>query len=202
MSRWLIALVLAAGVARADDAPKSEAGGVEQETEPEPSDQVIGVSAGVAVGGRVTPGGLRLSGHYHYQLTSQDWFDGRASFTFGGGGAQCFRDRMDAVICDHGMAEGQSVELSANVRRYFSTGHYLPFARLGVGVGVVRFGDDDVTGVVFPVHVGAGLRVAITRALALSAEAELEVGFGLFNRRIGAEPQLGSSVSAGAEWRL
>ena len=36
----------------------------------------------------MTPGGLRVAGHYLYQLPTQDWFDGTASFTFGGGAAR------------------------------------------------------------------------------------------------------------------
>jgi hypothetical protein len=66
----------------------------------------------------------------------------------------------------------------------------------------VRFGDDDVTGVAIPLHAGVGLRVLITDDIAISAEAEVEVGIGGFNKHLGAEPQLGSGIAAGAEFRL
>ena len=73
MSRRLtIALVCAAGTAHgqpAADAPPSD--------EPLP-DQSIAAAIGIASGGRVTPGGLRVTGHYLYQLSSSDWFDGTA----------------------------------------------------------------------------------------------------------------------------
>lgn len=197
MSRFVtILVVLWTGVVHADTAAVAE------EAEPDPSDQIIGASLGVAIGGRVTPGGLRISGHYHYQLSERDWFDGRATFIFGSTTPECFRDRMDAVICDHGLADGQAAELSANIRRFFSGGQYRPFARAGVGIAVVHFGPDGVTGVAFPLHAGVGLRVLLTADVAINAEAELEVGVGAFNRGLGAEPQIGSSVAAGAEFRL
>src|SRR6185295_14383983 len=82
-------------------------------------DQSIGVEAGLAVGGRTTPGGLRVIGHYLYQLAERDWFDGGASFTFGGSSGECFRDRSDQFLCEHGVADGQGFEVSATVRRYF-----------------------------------------------------------------------------------
>src|SRR5262249_7768111 len=76
-------------------------------------DQGIGVDIGAAAGGRVTPGGLRVSGHYLYQLSDQDWFDGTATFTFGSGTAACFRDRDNAFICEHGLADGDGFEVAA-----------------------------------------------------------------------------------------
>src|SRR5689334_16702460 len=48
------------------------------------SDQNIGAELGLAAGGRVTPGGLRIAGHYLYQLNDVDWFDGSIGFTYGG----------------------------------------------------------------------------------------------------------------------
>ena len=197
MSRGLIVVVLAlASAAHADEAAVTE------RAKTEPSDQIIGVSLGMAIGGRVTPGGMRISGSYHYQLSQSDWFDGRASFTFGSGSAGCFRDRMDAVVCDHGMIDGDAVEISANVRRFFGHGQYVPFARLGVGASLVYFGGDRVSGIAFPLHGGGGLRVSLTELVSLMAEAEVEVGFGFFNRGLGGEPQVGASIAAGAEFNL
>lgn len=166
-------------------------------------DQSLGATIGIAGGGRVTPGGLRIGGHYLYQLSSQDWFDGTASFTFGGGGAECYRDRMDDVICDHGFADGRAIEVVAAVRRYFAAqGIYRPFARAGVGIGVVRFGDDDLTGVTIPLHAGGGVHANVSRQVAVVAQAEVIAGLGRFGRGMGTEPQLGIAVTAGAEFRL
>ena len=166
-------------------------------------DQGIGGDLGIAAGGRTTPGGLRIAGHYLYQLTDQDWFDGTASFTFGGGGAACFRDRSNRLVCDHGLADGDAVEIIAGVRRYFAAqGQFRPFARVGIGIGLVRFGGDAVSGLVIPLHAGGGVRAAITDDLAIVAQADLEVGLGFFNKGLGVEPQHGASVVAGAEFRL
>jgi|MudIll2142460700_1097286.scaffolds.fasta_scaffold383915_1 hypothetical protein len=201
MSRRLIALfVLVPHLALADESIAEQPA---DEASDQLPDQSVGASIGIAGGGRVTPGGLRLSGHYLYQLSAQDWFDGTASFTFGGGGAECFRDRMDYVICDHGFADGRGLEVIAAVRRYFAAqGKFRPFARLGVGVSVVRFGDDDVTGIAIPLHLGGGVRANVAEQVAVVAQAELVAGIGRFDRGMGTEPQLGIAVTAGAEFRL
>ena len=199
MSRLVaLAIVLAAGVAHADDAAVATT-----VAPPDLSDQAIGASVGAASGGRTTPGGLRISGHYLYQLTDQDWFDGIASFTFGGGDAECFRDRMDVFLCDHGLADGNSVEIGANVRRFLGgKGDFWPFLRAGVGIAIVRFGDDEVTGVALPFHAGGGMRVSVAPNVAIIAYGELELGFAGFNHDLGFEPQLGLSIAAGAEFKL
>ncbi|HSS00641.1 MAG TPA: hypothetical protein VLM79_26460, partial [Kofleriaceae bacterium] len=110
-------------------------------------DQAVAAELGLAGGGRVTPGGLRIVGHYLYQLSERDWFDGAATFTFGSGQPACFRDRMDSRICSHGIGDGVEVEVAASIRRVFAPqGAFRPFARVGLGVGLVQFGDDDVSG--------------------------------------------------------
>ena len=200
MSRRLIALcLLVPSIAVADDSVEERA-----DDTPEPiPDQSIGASVGIAGGGNVTPGGFRVSGHYLYQLAAKDWFDGTASFTFGSGGAACFRDRMDYVVCDHGFADGRGVEVIAAVRRYFAAqGQFIPYARLGVGISIVRFGDDDLTGVALPIHAGGGVRASVSEQIAIVAAAELVAGLARFNRGMGTEPQFGIAVTAGAEFRL
>jgi hypothetical protein len=198
MSRRLaLALVLAGGVAHADDAV------TKSETPPDMSDQGIGAEIGAAIGGRVTPGGLRLAGHYLYQLSDQDYFDGAASFTYGGGSAGCFRDRMNNFVCDHGLASGGAVEVSASVRRFFGgRDQFWPFARAGVGLAIVRYQDDSVTGLGIPVHVGGGVRAEVSDGIAIVGEGALDIGFGVFNHSLGIEPQVGLAITAGAEFRL
>jgi hypothetical protein len=177
------------------------------DAQPEPADEIgdqgIGGGIGLAGGGRSTAGGLRITGHYLYQLAEHDWFDGIASFTFGGGDAGCFRDRSDAVVCQHGLAAGGSLEVAAGVRRYFAAqGQFRPFARAAVGISLVRFSADDLTGIAIPLHAGAGLRVRVSPAIAVIALADATLGLGLFGRGLGGEPQLGLAVTAGAEFRL
>jgi hypothetical protein len=182
----------------------ASAAGAQPAAPPEsPGDQAIAAVAGIAMGGRVTPGGLRVAGHYLYQLSDRDWFDGTAGFTFGGRGAACFRDRSDAVVCQHGIADGAGVELTASVRRIFpAQGAFLPFAAVGVGIGVVRFSGDDVAGAVVPLHGGGGVWVSVAPSVAVVVEGALALGLGGFGRGLGVQPQLGLALTAGAEFRL
>ena len=203
MSRRLIlASVLAAGIAHADPSVTAAAD-PEAASEDEIGDQGIGAELGIAGGGRVTPGGLRVAGHYLYQLSDQDWFDGAAAFTFGGGSAACFRDRMDSLVCDHGFVDGRGVEISASVRRLFaSQGSFRPFAKAGVGISFVQFSGDDLTGVAIPLHLGGGVRARVAPAVAIVAQGELQLGRGRFGNALGLQPQLGLAITAGAEFRL
>jgi hypothetical protein len=198
MSRRLaLAIVCAASTAHADDAVSTSV------APPDMSDQGVGASIGIAAGGRVTAGGLRLAGHYLYKLSDQDYFDGVASFTYGGGSAQCFRDRMNAFVCDHGLADGGTVELGANVRRFFGgRDQFWPFARAGIGIAIVRFQDDSVTGFAVPLHIGGGVRAQVSDGVAIVGEGALDLGFGIFNHSLGLEPQVGLAITAGAEFRL
>jgi hypothetical protein len=197
MSRWLIAAVLAARVAHADDAVTTSV------APPDMSDQAIGAEIGAAIGGRVTPGGLRVAGHYLYQLSDQDYFDGTGSFTYGGGSRACFRDRMNSFVCDHGLADGGAVEVSASVRRFFGgRDQFWPFARAGIGLAIVRFQDDGVTGLGIPLHIGGGVRATVSDGVAIVGEGALDIGFGVFGHSLGLEPQLGLAITAGAEFRL
>jgi len=220
-----IALVAAGGAARAQPAPDPAAPGSPAPDASPPAapaaprpaapvataapadddvgDQAISAELGVAGGGRVTPGGLRITGQYLYQLSDEDWFDGAASFTYGSSAAACFRDRSNAVICQHGLADGAGLELQATIRHMLAPqGAFHPFVRLGVGLGVVRFGRDDVSGFTIPAHGGGGVRVALTPGVALVAEGDLVLGFGSFSRGLGSQPQLGLAIAAGAEFRL
>ena len=166
-------------------------------------DQAISAELGVAAGGRVTPGGLRIAGQFLYQLSDEDWFDGAANFTFGSGAAACFRDRKNAVICNHGLADGVGVEVSTTIRHMFARqGSFHPFVRLGVGIGVVRFGNDDVSGFTIPAHGGGGMRVALAPGVAMIVEGDVVLGFGSFSQGIGSQPQLGLAIAAGVEFRL
>jgi hypothetical protein len=198
MSRRLVlAIVCAASTAHADDAVSTSV------APPDMSDQGVGASIGVAAGGHVTAGGLRLAGHYLYKLSDQDYFDGVASFTYGGGSAQCFRDRMNAFVCDHGLADGGTVEVGANVRRFFGgRDQFWPFARAGIGIAIVRFQDDSVTGFAVPLHIGGGVRAEVSDGVAIVGEGALDLGFGIFNHSLGLEPQVGLAITAGAEFRL
>jgi hypothetical protein len=110
---------------------------------------------------------------------------------------------MDATVCAHGVADGFAAEIAANVRRFFGgKGDYWPYARVGIGAALVRFNDDDVSGLAIPLHLGGGLRVSVAPTIAVTAEATLDLGLGGFTQGLGIEPQVGGSVTAGAEFKL
>jgi hypothetical protein len=198
MSRRLAITALAAlGTTAHAQAPADPA------APPDMTDQGIGVAIGLAGGGRSTSGGLRISGHYLYQLNDRDWFDGTSTFTFGSGAAACFRDRDDHFHCQHGLLDGASAEIAANVRHFLTgRGEFWPYVRGGVGVALVRFSDDSLTGFAIPLHGGAGFRVSVADGVAVIVEAGIDVGIGFFSKGLGTEPQLGGSVMGGAEFRL
>jgi hypothetical protein len=184
-------------------APEASASTAPDARDDEVGDQGISAHVGLAAGGRVTPGGLRLAGHYLYQLADSDWFDGAAGFTFGSGRAACFRDRMDQRVCSHGLADGVGVEVSASIRRLFAPqGAFRPFARAGLGIGLAQFSDDDVSGFTIALHAGGGIRAKVAPAIAVVAEGDLALGFGSFGNGVELEPQIGFAVTAGAEFRL
>ena len=204
MSRRLaLVLLLAPAVAHADDATATATANVNAPADM--NDQAISATIGAALGGRTTPGGLVVAGHYLYQLSDQDWFDGSAQFVFGSGGAECFRDRMNDVLCEHGLADGYAGGIGIAVRRFLPTlasGEFWPFARAGIGAAIVRFPDDETTGITFLAQGGAGLRASVSEAVAITAEIDLVLGLGRFSNGVGGEPQLGVMVTAGAEFRL
>lgn len=167
------------------------------------TDQGIGISAGVAIGGRLTPGGVRVTGSYLYRLSEDDWFDGAAAFTIGSGTAECFRDRLDERVCDHGPVDGFAVDFVGAVRRNFpSKKSFAPFVRIGAAVRFVRFSGDQVAGLAVPLIGGGGVTVDLSPRMRLVASGQLEIGGGVFSRGLGTAPQLGLTANAGIEFAL
>jgi len=166
-------------------------------------DQEIGVGAAVAAGGDDTVGGLRLSGRYLYQLAEDDWFDGAAAFTYGGGAEGCAPAPGGELACERGSLTGLAVEITAGVRRRFTgRSRFVPHVRVAVGGRIVRFDADDLGGFGIPVVAAAGVRVRVTPGIAVGAEAAVEGGVAWFGRGRGAEPQLGMVVGGQVEFRL
>jgi hypothetical protein len=198
-----LALALAAAPAPARADAPTAAVPPPAPTVPDVADREIGGLLGVASGSRTTPGGLRIGGRYLYQLTDDDWFDGDVAFTFGGGGAACFRDRADNFVCDHGLLDGVAGELGAGVRRFFSGNEgFRPYVRLGAAARVVRFGADNVTGFEIPISAGAGVRVRVSDDVSVGGEAALELGPGWLGHGLGLEFERGFAIGAVAEIAL
>jgi hypothetical protein len=168
-------------------------------------EQELGGRLGAEFGGRVSPGGLHVGGSYLYQMTDDDWFEGGLAFTFGGGDAACFRDRDDDYLCDHGVMEGFSGEVAAGVRRFFFSrrqGRFLPYARAALGLRLIGYGADGVTGLAIPLQLGGGVRVRVAERISLTGGADLRLGPAWFNKDLGVEPHVGLAVHAGIEFAL
>jgi hypothetical protein len=135
-------------------------------------DRELGVALGAAVGaGGLTPGGLRIAGNYLYQMSDLDWFDGSVAFVFGAGGAECFRDRGDELVCEHRSTDGVATDAVAAVRRFFAgQGAFRPWVRVGAGLRLARFGDDDLTGVGLYLAPAAGVRARVDDRIAIGRD--------------------------------
>ena len=196
----MIAIVVAlAATARADD----KADQLPQPGDVQLGQHALGAAIGFAGGGRVTPGGLRVSGDYLLRLDEGWWLDASAGFTFGSSSAGCFRDRADAYVCAHGITDGFAVQAAATIRRLFAAQkQFRPFAFGGVGVGLVRFGGDALTGLLIPLHLGGGVRAQVTDTVAIVGQADLSAGVGVFGNGLGAQPLVGFAILAGTEFKL
>ncbi len=174
--------------------------------EPEPGvagAQELGVRIGMAAGKRTTPGGLYLAGTYLYQLSRQDWFEGGLAFSVGSGDADCFRDRQDRFICDHGIAAGVALGLSVGVRRFLATRQsFTPYIHAGVDLRYVSFSADEVRGVALPLWLGAGVRARVGEGVAIAGGARYQAGISWFNRDLGIEPQSALIMIVGVDFRL
>jgi len=212
MSRLVIAIGVV--VAAAAAAPAAAQPTVEPDEYEEPlpgvgeapgesvAERELGVTLGVAVGGGdVTAGGLNIAGHYLYQMSDLDWFDGSVGFTFGSGGAECFRDRADDLVCDHGFADGVATDLVAGVRRFFAgQGSFRPWVRPAVGARIARFGDDRITGFGLYLAASGGVRARVDDRIAIGGHATVEAGGALFSRGYGLAPQLGFGVGVSLDF--
>jgi hypothetical protein len=59
-----------------------------------------------------------------------------------------------------------------------------------------------VSGLIVPLHVAGGVRATVAPNVAITVDLEVTVGFGAFNHTLGLEPQLGTGIIAGVEFRL
>lgn len=181
------------------------AGDARAEDEASTTTQEIGAFLGLELGGGTTPGGLQAAGRYLYRLSDRDWLDTGVAFTFGGGDAECFRDRADDVVCDHGPLSGFAAEASAGIRRTFASageGRFVPYAHAGVALRLVSFGDDGLRGAAVPLYLGGGVRARVADRVDVVGGALARAGVGFFNRDVGAEPQLSLAVVGGVEFGL
>ena len=205
MSRGMTILVT---VALAGPAWAQAEESVEEETKAEPSgDMALAARLGLQLGvGGATPGGLRVGGAYLHRLTDEWWFDGEASFSFGGGGMQCELSpgAGEAPGCDHGLADGAGLQAIAGMRWLFPAyaDGFEPYARGGVGLGVASFGDDEVNGLAFLGQLAGGGRYRVHERVSVAAEIALFLGPAFFSHDLGTLGYGGLVVQGGVEFDL
>jgi hypothetical protein len=181
---------------------------IADDTQAEPSgDIALGARLGVQLGvGGATPGGLRVGGAYLQRLTEDWWFDGEASFSFGGGGMQCDLAPApgDAPGCDHGLADGTGVQAIVGARWALprSMDGFQPYLRGGVGLGVASFGDDEVNGLALLGQIAGGGKFHVAERIAVGAEAALFLGPAFFSDDLGTLGYGGLVVQGAIEFEL
>jgi hypothetical protein len=167
-------------------------------------EQMVGGYAGLALGGRSTPGGLEVGGEHHYRLSDHDWLTSQVSFTLGRRGAACFQDRADETICDHGRLDGFAGDLGIGVRHHLlRRASMTPFFKLGVGVRVVSYAADELLGIAFPLVGGLGIRVRVAPHTQVVLAGEARAGLARFGAStIGGEPHISLTALGGIEFEL
>lgn len=189
-----------------DSSAEEQAAVVDPEMEPQPDQgdsQEIGALLGVAMGGKVSPGGLAVEGRYLYRLSELDWLETGVHFSLGSGSKECFRDRQSAFVCEHGLLDGFAAEGSLGIRRYFvGQQQFRPYARAGLGLELVSYSGDEVSGVALPLYLGAGIRAEVANRVLVVADATARGGVAFLNKSLGVEPNLSLSIAAGVEFTL
>jgi len=204
--RLILALVVftfvGTGPALADEAAPAAAAESKAAVDPV-ADQEIGGRLGLRMGGRSTPGGFTVGGVFLYRITGALWSDSAVGFALGSGGAECFRDRHDLVVCDHGLLDGVAGGIHSGVR-WVRPGRqgFVPYFRATVGVELVNFADDDVRGVAIPLTLGAGVRARVSNSVSVGGGADLHLGIGRLGRDIGTERQAALIVKVGVDFAL
>ena len=165
--------------------------------------QELGAQVGIATGGRTTPGGLDVAGHYSYRLNDSDWVVTTAEFVFGGAGSACVMDDSQNLSCDHGATSGFSGGVSVAIRHYFApSGDFAPYALVGLGGRVASFRGDEIVGFAVPLIAGGGVRAKAHDSVGVFGAAQLQAGPAWFNRDLGSEPHLAFHIAVGVEFAI
>jgi hypothetical protein len=167
-------------------------------------DMALSARVGMQLGvGGATPGGLRIGGAFLHRLTEEWWFDGEASFSFGGGGTECdLTTPGSPPECDHGLLDGAGAQAIAGVRWFYLPPYaagFIPYLRGGAGLGWASFGDDEVSGLALVLQGAAGGRFQVAPRISLGAEGALFLGPGFFSDDLGTVGYGGLIVQGGVE---
>ncbi len=171
------------------------------------ANQEIGANVGIqvdAVG--LATGGLHVGGEYLYRLADSTWFDGEASFSFGGGGPSCYLGRDQNDVCNPGGVGGVGFQLAAAVRWVLLVPKRrqdpLAYAKFGVAIHINTFPDDSVTGLGIPLLFGGGGRYRIGKGVSLMSEVDFLTGPAWYGKGIGTVGTLQIEMEVGVEIAL
>ena len=140
------AVLLCAGVAQAQAPGRNELSGH------------IGGAVGITDS---TPGGFKLATEYGRKINQLVWFNAQLNFVVGDDEYHHFA--------------GDTIEMIAGIKLKFPTGRFLPYAKIGGGLGIEFYGGDHgATGLVF--RGGGGLKYFVIPQLAVGGEIVLTVG--------------------------
>ncbi len=168
----------------------------------------IGARLGVQLGiGGQSAGGLRVGGDFLYRLAGATWSDSTASVVFGSGDAACVLGRGpgNPLSCDHGLTDGFAFEVGTGIRWYpgsVARPQLAPYLRGGVGLSVVNFSGDSLTGVAIPLFGGGGVRYQAADWITIEGEADVQLGPGFYGRGVGVALYSSMIVQFGVEFAL
>ena len=169
--------------------------------------QEIGLRTGAQIGfPSLGAGGLRLGGVYLYRLNENTWFDGEVAVAFGSDARECYYSRAESLtlVCAHGGFDGFSMSVAGGLRWFLDPREsgFHPYVRAGIGLSYAGFSEDGVSGVGLVAQGGAGGRFRVTDTIAVSGEALLLLGPGLYNSELGLRLLGGLVVQFGVEFAL
>jgi len=191
--RAALVLCLAAAAAHADPQPLI-------------ADQELGARLGLDLRlAGVAPGGARIGGAWLLRMNEIIWFDGEASFTYGGGGPRCFLDRDRDRVCSPGVVSGAGFRLLAGARWFAPPrlpSRFVPYLRGGLGAEVLSYAADDVSGLALGGWAGAGGRYRVADTVAVGGDAMIWAGPTVGAQGIGGAGVLGLAVQIGVDLAL
>lgn len=204
-----VCLLLLATPAFAEDTPET----AEETPVPEPletlsfADQEIGAKLGLQVGAiGVSAGGFHFGGEYLYRLSDTTWFDGEASFAFGGTSPACYLDRDQSTVCNPGGLGGIGFQLDAGARFVLlvpkKIKEPLAYAKVGVGLHITSLPEDGVVGIGVPVFAGGGGRYRMSKGVSLMSEVIFAGGPAWYGDGIGLIGTLQITLTIGVEFAL
>jgi hypothetical protein len=162
--------------------------------------QELGPRLGLQLGlGPAAAGGMRVGGAYLYRMAESWWFEGQLSTAFGSSEEAC-----GPSGCSHGVVDGFGLRLAAGVRYVFpaAPSGFQPYLGAAPTLGYQHFAGDDLSAWVVGGQASGGLRIKVSDAVALTGEAQLDLGVGFYDKDEGRKAVVALSVLFGVDFAL